>query len=89
MTKLCVCAVFDGAVQAYGRPVFAPAIGAALRSFVDEVNRNVPDNTLAAHPEDFHLTYLADFEEETGLFLEADGGLRVLARGKDVKNHDA
>lgn len=83
--KRCVCAVFDSAVGAYGQPFFVPAVGAATRSFSDEVNRAAPDNSLHNHPDDYVLAYLADFDESSGVFSVPESGLRVLARGKDVK----
>lgn len=83
MNKLCVVGVFDSAVQAFGRPIFCPAIGAAVRSFTDEVNRAAPDNQMHQHPDDFVLWELAQFDEENGVFLQLDK--RILARGKDVK----
>jgi hypothetical protein len=82
--KLVVCAVFDSAVQAYGRPIFVAAAGAATRSFMDEVNRNAQDNPLFAHPDDFELRCLAVFDDESGVFVS--DGITALARGKDVKN---
>lgn len=84
MRSVVVC-VYDSAVAAYGRPFFVPSVGAAIRSFGDEVNRSAPDNTMFAHPDDYVLWYLGDFDEETGLF----GGeaARVLTRGKDVKQN--
>lgn len=85
MTKRCVLAVFDSAVQAFGQPIFVPAIGAGIRSFSDEVNRAAPDNQFANHPDDFQLHYIADFDDESGSFTTPEGGSRVLSRGKDVK----
>lgn len=82
--KRAVCAVYDSAVNAYGQPFFVVAVGAALRSFVDEVNRKAPDNQLNQHPEDFVLFHLADFDEESGEFLSTERGIVSLARGKDV-----
>lgn len=84
--KRAVCAVYDSAVNTYGQPFFVPAVGAALRSFVDEVNRKAQDNQLNAHPEDFVLFHLADFDDETGRFSETERGIVSLARGKDVFN---
>lgn len=84
--KRYVCAVFDSAVQAFGQPFFVPALGAALRSFADEVNRSAPDNALHAHPEDYTLHALGTFEDETGTFEWTEDSRRVLARGKDVVN---
>lgn len=82
--KRAVCAVFDSAITSYGQPFFVPAVGAALRSFVDEVNRKAADNQLNQHPEDFVLFHLADFDDETGEFVPTDRGIVSLARGKDV-----
>lgn len=84
MPKVVVVAARDSAIGAYGRPVFAPSAGAAVRSFVDEVNRKADDNQFSAHPEDFELCWLAVFDDETGAFEPPEGGVRVLARGKDV-----
>lgn len=85
MSVLKICAVFDTAVQAFGRPIFVPAIGAATRSFTDEVNRKDQDNQLNQHPEDFELYYLADFDEATGTFITTEPK-RILTRGKDLKS---
>lgn len=84
MTKCVVIAAKDSAIQAFGRPVFAPSPGAAVRSFVDEVNRQADDNPFNKHPEDFELVWLAEFDDETGVFTLPEGGSRVLARAKDV-----
>jgi len=84
--KRYVCAVFDSAVQAFGQPFFVPALGAAIRSFTDEVNRAAPDNALHSHPEDYTLHALGTFEDETGTFEVSEDSRRVLTRGKDVVN---
>lgn len=80
-----VVAVFDLAVQAFGRPIFAPTIPAAARMFRDEVNREAADNPLNKHPEDYILWYLATFYEESGTFEPDSDGKRVIARAKDVQ----
>ncbi|QXP44315.1 MAG: nonstructural protein [Arizlama microvirus] len=83
--KRFVVAVYDSAVHSYGQPFFVPAVGAALRSFIDEVNRAAPDNMLYQHPEDYELFVLATFDDEAGIFEIPEEGMRNLARGKDVK----
>lgn len=85
---LIVCSVFDAAVHLYGRPICFRARGEAVRSFTDEVNRKGADNQLNAHPEDFELHLLAQFEEESGSFVQQPSVHEVLVRGKDVY-HDA
>lgn len=82
--KRAVCAVYDSAVELYGQPMFVAGVGAALRSFIDEVNRAAPDNALYSHPEDYTLFHLADFDDTTGEFLPTERGIVALARGKDV-----
>jgi len=82
--KRVVCTVIDSATELHGQPMFGPAIGGILRSFVDEVNRAAADNALYSHPDDYTLVYVSDFDDESGVFSEPDGGRRVLARGKDV-----
>lgn len=85
--KEAVVAIWDGAVQAYNRPFTAPSVGAAIRGFVDEVNREDPANVMCKHPEDFELRHMADWDPESGKFFEPEGGTaRVLVRAKDVRN---
>lgn len=85
MSILFVCAVYDSALQAYARPIFLPARGAATRSFIDEVNRKADDNALHNHPEDFDLRCLGTFDESLGRFENFEQA-EVLCRGKDVKS---
>jgi len=66
--KLIVVSVLDVAAQAYGRPAFVPALGAAVRSFSDEVNRSSADNVMFNHPEDFQLFHLGEFDDSSGTF---------------------
>lgn len=81
--NLFVLGIFDSGVQAYGRPIFAPARGAAVRSFTDEVNRVAEDNTLNKHRGDFELRLLAIFDDGAGTFIQVSPP-EVLIRGKDV-----
>ncbi|WNK13019.1 MAG: nonstructural protein [Microvirus sp.] len=85
MSKRVVCAVMDSAVLAFGQPIVAVSVGVVVRSFADEVNRVAVDNALSQHPEDYTLHFLAEFDDEFGSFSLPEGGQRVLARGKDVK----
>jgi hypothetical protein len=82
---LIAMAVKDRAIGSFNRPFFVPSIPMAVRSFTDEVNRVAPDNQMAAHPEDFELWYLGNFNEDSGVFgvLDPDG-LRVVSRAQDV-----
>jgi hypothetical protein len=82
--KLNICSVKDRAAEAYGRPMFVPSTGVALRSFSDEINRNSADNQLYNHPDDFDLYDLGIFDDNTGLF-ELHDQPKLLSLGKQVK----
>jgi len=63
-----VFAIRDRALDCFGQPFFAPSVGAALRSFSDEINRQDPNNALARHPEDYDLFTLGEYDDQTGEF---------------------
>ena len=75
--KLNLCSVKDRAADAYGRPMFVPSTGVAIRSFSDEINRAADDNQLYNHPNDFDLY-------EFGIF-EIYEQPKLLSLGKQVK----
>lgn len=77
---LICCAVFDSAVNAYGRPFFCRARGEALRAFADEVQNK--DTEFGRHPEDYALAMLGSFDEVRGELHPC--APEVLVRGKDV-----
>lgn len=79
-----VFSVFDVAAGAFGRPIFLPTNGVAMRSFTDEVNKERPENNMFYHPADFHLWHLGSFDDSVGKFTLLDIGVR-LATGSDVK----
>lgn len=86
MTILVVVSVFDSAVGAYGRPIFVPSTGVAMRSFSDEVNRADADNGMFYHPDDFGLFHVADYNDSSGRFSSVgEGDPILLVRAKDVK----
>lgn len=66
MANHVVCAVFDLCVGAYAKPFFVQSEKAAVRSFVDEVRRQSPDNLLSVHPEDYALYKLGTFDDDQG-----------------------
>lgn len=81
--KLIAVAVRDRAMNAYMRPFFVPATGAAIRSFGDEINRAADDNPMHNHPDDYDLYELGTFDEETGL-LQPTEMPKQLAIGKQL-----
>lgn len=80
-----IVSVKDLAAQAFGRPVFVQSAGVAVRSFSDEVNRDVPDNQMFSHPVDFELYELGEFDDATGSLLSS-GPPALLIRGVTVKS---
>jgi hypothetical protein len=82
--KLIICTVKDRAADAYGRPMFVPSTGVAIRSFSDEINRNNAENQLYNHPDDFDLYELGEFDDNTGLFSLHEQP-KLLSLGKQVK----
>ena len=82
--KLSLCSVKDRAADAYGRPMFVPSTGVAIRSFSDEINRSDPDNQLYNHPDDFDLYEFGVFDDNTGSF-ELYEQPKLLSLGKQVK----
>lgn len=81
--KLCVVAIRDRAIDAFGMPNFVVSVGAAVRSFGDEVNRADPNNQLNKHPEDFDLFQLGVYNDADGSFELLDSP-RQVAIGKDL-----
>jgi hypothetical protein len=82
--KQIICTVKDRAADAYGRPMFVPSAGVAIRSFSDEINRNNADNQLFNHPDDFDLYELGEFDDNNGLFSLHEQP-KLLSLGKQVK----
>jgi hypothetical protein len=82
--KQIICTVKDRAADAYGRPMFVPSVGVAIRSFSDEINRNNADNQLFNHPDDFDLYELGEFDDNSGLFALHEQP-KLLSLGKQVK----
>lgn len=82
--KLNLCSVKDRAADAFGRPMFVPSLGVAIRSFTDEINRNDKDNQLFNHPDDFDLYDFGVFDDNSGLF-EIHNQPTLLCLGKQVK----
>ena len=82
--KLVLCSVKDRAADAYGRPMFVPSTGVAIRSFSDEINRQADDNQLYNHPDDFDLYEFGEFDDNNGQFVIYEQP-KLLSLGKQVK----
>ena len=79
--KYAVCAVKDRAVDAYNRPLYVPTVGVAIRSFNDECNKK--DSELHAHPEDYDLYELGQWDDQTAIYVALEQP-RVIARAQDI-----
>jgi len=79
-----ICSVKDRAADAYGRPLFVPSVGLAIRSFSDEVNREATDNQMYHHSDDFDLFELGTYDDSTGI-IECHSQPKLLTLGKSVK----
>ncbi|QXP08171.1 MAG: nonstructural protein [Arizlama microvirus] len=75
-----VVSIRDSAVNAFMRPWFVPAVGAAVRSFADEAVR--ADGDIVKHPADYELFELGTFDDSTARFTML-AEPRSLARGAD------
>jgi len=61
-----VCAVYDNGVKAFLNPIFCSTRGEAIRSFSDAVaDERAP---FKAHPEDYSLFVLGEYDEGLGIF---------------------
>lgn len=80
-----VVAVRDRAMDMYLQPFMVPTVGAAVRSFADEINRHDAEAVMSKHPEDYDLYQIALFDENTGIY--SDNKPRQIAVGKDMVRH--
>lgn len=83
--KRIVCAVRDRALDAFLTPFVVPAVGMAIRSFQDEINKHDEQAVMSKHPEDYDLYVIAVFDEDTGLYSE--NSPKQVAIGKDMVRH--
>lgn len=61
MAFLVICAVRDSAIDAFGQPMFARALGEATRSFVAVVND--PTHPIGQHYTDYELFHLGTYND--------------------------
>lgn len=82
--KHVVCAVWDEKVQSFLRPFFAPRLGAAIRMFSDEVENK--ESPMFAHPEDYSLFELGEWNDEDGMYKEVAAIPRKVITALAVKD---
>ncbi len=76
-----ICSIFDVKAQAYSQPMFFQSSGQAVRTFSDEANRT--DGNIGAHPEDYTMFCLGEWDEREGKITVYDA-LKPLARAIDL-----
>lgn len=81
---LVIVAVKDRAADAFMRPFFVPTPAMAVRSFMDEVQREAVDNQLFHHSDDFDLYEIGIFDDSTGRITSHED-MKVLMLGKQAK----
>lgn len=65
--KLKIFSVFDSKAAFFGNPFYEQHDASAIRAFSDAVaEKSNPNNMWAKHPEDFSLTCIGEFDNETG-----------------------
>lgn len=75
-----IVAIRDLAVGSFVQPMFFPSRQAAVRAFSDECNRK--DSQLRAHPADYSLWLIGEFDEIAGEVSPLRG--ERLCEGMDV-----
>lgn len=70
--KMQIVAVRDIKANVYAQPMFVGSLGAAIRSFGDECQREDNNNVLYKHPEDFELWHLGEYDDADGSFYTVE-----------------
>lgn len=77
--------IYDSKSETWVYPTPHPARGQAIRSFSDGVNdHRTPNNVLAAHPADFTLFEVGEYDDRTGIVSMYESRISVV-NGLDVK----
>lgn len=78
-------AIFDKAIESYGRPFSAPTRAAGARAFADEVNR--AGSEMNRHPQDYVLYEVGHFDDSSGRFESLNTPFGLFP-AKDVLNKE-
>lgn len=79
-----VYSVYDTAAKAYLPPFHLPRHEIAIRAFTDCVNS--PSHQFGAHPQDYTLHHLGEFDDATGLVTAPARGPHCITTALAVKN---
>lgn len=67
--NLVICSIFDKKAKAFLPPFFLPRWEMAIRTFKDCVNST--EHQFGQHPEDYILTHVGDFDDNTASLTES------------------
>jgi len=84
MSVKVIVSIKDRAADAFMQPWFVPTTAMAVRSFMDEVQRDTADNQLFHHSDDFDLYEIGIFDDSTGRIVSHED-MKVLMLGKQAK----
>lgn len=76
-----VFAVMDGAVRAFGNPMFFRSKGEALRSFADACQQE--GSNFKKHAGDYTFVFLGEFDDGLGQFVNCAGGPQRVVSAMD------
>lgn len=82
-----MAAIYDVKAEFYQPPQFVRSKGEAIRMFKDALNGGDP--MMTAHPEDFKLWYLGEFDALGGKLLLPHDGKSLIGRGEDYKDWES
>lgn len=84
MSKLKVFAVRDQKAESFvQQPFFCLQTGQAVRGFIDAVNDKQTE--IYAHPSDYELFEIGEFDQETGFLIPREKGVQPLGNGSSFK----
>lgn len=68
-----ILAIYDKAVDVYGRPFVSRTVNEGLRTIAIEVNRADPQNMLNTHPGDYAIYQVGEWDDETAQIKGTEG----------------
>lgn len=80
-----IISVRDIVADVFSQPQFAPNLGSAIRSFGDQCRNKTEGNIIGAHPQDFELYELGEFDDSKAEF-HCDNPPRQIAVGSNYKD---
>lgn len=80
--NIVILVIRDSASKSFGIPQFTPAIGVFTRDLGDLVNGQDRKHPFAAHPEDYEVFKIGEYDDATGVIKP--GTMEPVIRLKDL-----